>query len=539
MIFGLPTSTTGASSNVGARAATVSGAVNPNGRETTVSIQYGTTTAYNGGTVQIGSVGNGSSPVVVEAALSNLLPTMTYHYRVVSTNGVGSSNGADAVFTTTNNSSPVARDLIGASTSLTAVVDIVLPPDIDPENDPLTLSIANQPSFGVATTIANGIIRYTPNARLKGLDTFTYSVSDSLNPAVTGTVTIRNPFASLKGTYLTYLTNTAGEPVGSVKMTVGSTGVFSGSLSFGGSFAVKGTFDPITGSRLVSPTITFNRTGKPPLTVTLRINTKSETGVLSGSVNDGTSNAFIDDARLVSTKAAPHAAKYTVWLRPPAEPELPQGNGWATLSISAKGACKMAGKLSDGTAYSTSPTLRTTDSVIINVPLYATQPAIGRGYLFGELGFKDKAGTDVGGGFKWKRGMQPKSLVYPLGFGPEGITVVASRFTPIAVLPGTHRFALTDGGLADNTTNFPVSFIFGVPSSSGVAKTIIASNNVPENVKFTANLKAGTFSGTFVHPDIGAASPRAFSGVIFQKQNTGVGIFLGLTSSGAAEIDLQ
>ena len=538
-VFGAPLSTTGASSSVGARVATVLGKVNPNGRETSVAIQYGTSVSY-GSTVQFGSIGNGSTPVVIESTLSNLQPLTLYYYRIVSTNGAGTSNGEAAVFTTGNNSIPTAPDLFGASTSLTAQILIPLPPGLDPDMDTLTLAIKDQPSFGIATIVANNAILYTPHAGFKGSDSFTYSVTDPALARAIGNVTIRNPFPSLKGKYLTYLTNVTGEPIGSLKLTISATGSFTGTLSSGGSFAIKGVFDPTTGDRAGTPTITIKRPGKTTLILTLHIDTHSENGALSGSVNDGvTTSQFLDDARLVSTKTSPHAGKYTVWLRPSATPGLPPGNGWATLTIATTGACKMAGKLSDGTAFSTAPTLRTTNTVLISVPLFTTQPATGRGYLSGELSFLDKPGSDADGDFKWKRGPQPKSLFYPLGFGPEQIAVVVSRHTPLIVPVGLHNLHLTQGELPGTSTNLPLPFLFAAPSSKGISKPIIASLNEPEKVKFTANFKTGTFSGTFVHPAVGAKKPRAFSGVIFQKQNTAVGVFLGTSTSGVAEIDLQ
>ena len=100
---------------------------------------------------------------------------------------------------------------------------------------------------------------------------------------------------------------------------------------------------------------------------------------------------------------------------------------------------------------------------------------------------------------------------------------------------------LTKGGLEDNEpNNFPAQFKSTLANTStGVAKTVIASTNVPEKTAFTANFKTGAFSGTFVHPDTGATKPRGFSGVLYQKQNTGIGVFLGTSTSGPVQVDLQ
>jgi uncharacterized repeat protein (TIGR03803 family) len=541
-IYGTPLASTGAAIGVGALVATVRGTVNPNGRDTTVQVQYGATVSY-GSVVTLASVGNGSEPVAVEADLAGLTPASTYHYRIVATNGTVTSNGADAIFVTGSNSAPEAIPLFGLSTSLTAPVTIDVPSNLDPDNEVVTIAIENQPSFGGALVVNNNRIVFSPNASFKGLDSLTYSVTDPGGAKSVGTVTIRNPFALLKGSYFTYLTNAQGEPLGSVKITVGATGSFTGSLAFGGSFPLAGAFDPATGNKTGIPTITIRRAGKPPLTVTLRLDTASEKGTLGGTVNDGTTtNGFNSDARLLrSTELAPQAGRYTVWFRPPEDNALPQGNGWATLVVSTKGLCTMAGKAGDGTAFTAAPTLRTTDSILVNIPLFATQPITGRGYLFGELTFRNKPGSDADGGFKWKRGPQPASLYYPAGFGPESITVQASRWLPLTTLPGTHQIDLVEGGLADNEpNNLPAAFSF-LPANvtTGIANAFISSVNLPETVKFSTNFKTGAFTGSFVHPDVGATKPRAFSGVLYQKQNTGVGVFLGTSTSGGVEIDLQ
>ena len=135
----------------------------------------------------------------------------------------------------------------------------------------------------------------------------------------------------------------------------------------------------------------------------------------------------------------------------------------------------------------------------------------------------------------------PFSRHCPLGFGPETIRIAASRWAPLSAVPGTHRLDLTKGGLEDNEpNNFPAQFKFTLANTStGVAKTVIASTNLPEKTAFTANFKTGAFSGTFAHPDIGATKPRGFSGVLYQKQNTGIGVFLGTSTSGPVQIDLQ
>jgi len=94
-----PAVATGSASGVSASGATVSGSVNPNGSATSVWFEYGTSSAY-GSPTAVQSVGSGSSSVSVQAVLWGLQPSTVYHFRLVGTSAAGTSQGADATFTT-------------------------------------------------------------------------------------------------------------------------------------------------------------------------------------------------------------------------------------------------------------------------------------------------------------------------------------------------------------------------------------------------------------------------------------------------------
>jgi len=89
---------TDAATNVSHNQATLNGQVNPYGVETTITFEYGLTSAY-GSEIQATQ-----SPILTSTAVSadvtGLLPATTYHYRVKAVNGVGTFYGADMTFTT-------------------------------------------------------------------------------------------------------------------------------------------------------------------------------------------------------------------------------------------------------------------------------------------------------------------------------------------------------------------------------------------------------------------------------------------------------
>jgi len=94
-----PVVTTGPATDVTTTGVTLNGTVNPNGAATTVSFEWGTTTAY-GQTTPGQALGAGTVAQGVSAALTDLTPCTTYHYRTTATSAGGTATGADASFRT-------------------------------------------------------------------------------------------------------------------------------------------------------------------------------------------------------------------------------------------------------------------------------------------------------------------------------------------------------------------------------------------------------------------------------------------------------
>jgi hypothetical protein len=102
-----PAVSTAAASAVKATQATLGASVNPKGSATTYQFEYGTTTSYGSkAPATAKSAGSGSASVEVSEPISGLTAGTTYHFRVVATNGAGTSKGEDKTFITT--AAPVA-----------------------------------------------------------------------------------------------------------------------------------------------------------------------------------------------------------------------------------------------------------------------------------------------------------------------------------------------------------------------------------------------------------------------------------------------
>jgi hypothetical protein len=96
-----PTATTQAATVVDTTSATLNGLVNANGAGTTVTFEYGLTTAYGSTVTADQSPVTGSTDKAVSAGITGLTTGTTYHFRVVAQNTAGTTYGSDLTFTAT------------------------------------------------------------------------------------------------------------------------------------------------------------------------------------------------------------------------------------------------------------------------------------------------------------------------------------------------------------------------------------------------------------------------------------------------------
>ena len=95
-----PTVVTQAATLITSTTATLNGTVNANIQSTTVTFQYGLTTAYGSTVPGVPATVTGNTVTPVTASLTGLLPGNTYHYKVCGVNSIGSTCGLDMTFTT-------------------------------------------------------------------------------------------------------------------------------------------------------------------------------------------------------------------------------------------------------------------------------------------------------------------------------------------------------------------------------------------------------------------------------------------------------
>ena len=103
-----PVAVTGGASGASGSAASLAGSVSPGGAPASYTFEYGTSPAFGSITPPV-SAGSGTSAVPVSAALAGLQPGVTYYYRLVATNTIGTSLGAVRTFDTAPAWRPTSR----------------------------------------------------------------------------------------------------------------------------------------------------------------------------------------------------------------------------------------------------------------------------------------------------------------------------------------------------------------------------------------------------------------------------------------------
>ncbi|HEV7404424.1 MAG TPA: S8 family serine peptidase [Chthoniobacteraceae bacterium] len=191
-----PLVTTVAASSVRARQATLTGAVDCDGADTTITFAWGET-ANLGHSVTLAPVAASRGAQLFSSAAMNLLPGTQYYFQVSATNSEGTAAGDKLTFTTLANTPPVATDdgpIVLATPGATAIP--VLANDSDADGDTLTITSFAAPPHGTVAVTATGL-SYTPASGFPGTDQFTYTIADLSGATATATVRVRSNAAPI------------------------------------------------------------------------------------------------------------------------------------------------------------------------------------------------------------------------------------------------------------------------------------------------------------------------------------------------------
>lgn len=250
-----PTAVTNAATNITTNSATLNGTVTANNATTTVTFEWGTTTAYGNTANATPSTVNGSTATAVSANISGLTTGTTYHFRVKAVNAGGTSYGNDMTFTT-GCPAPGAAGTITGSTSVcqSSSGHVYSVP-----------TIVNATSYvwtvPTGATITSG----------SGTNTITVSFGAS---AVSGNITVYGTSSCGNGAPSSLAVTVNPRPVptitGPTSVCGGSTGnvytTQSGMTGYTWTVSAGGTITAGAGTNAI--TVTWNNTGAQTVTVT-------------------------------------------------------------------------------------------------------------------------------------------------------------------------------------------------------------------------------------------------------------------------------
>ena len=217
---------------------------------------------------------------------------------------------------------------------------------------------------------------------------------------------------------------------------------------------------------------------------------------------------------------SPFMATHTLLLpRDPAATTAPDGTGFATIAVSAKGTVRLAGMLADGTVFSQGARLSPDGRWPLFLRLYEGAGSVTGWLQFGENG--RLASPD--GSVRWSKPPLPHAALHREALFTELIPAGA-RYLPLMPVWSTARSLRLALSGSDLPALPPVATL---ALSLRNKVTAVASSTVTMEIS-TPN---GLFSGTFLAPN--ERAPRRFRGALFQPEMRGAGCFRGATKSGA------
>ncbi len=418
---------------------------------------------------------------------------------------------------TTNNHAPVA---VNDNLTLPVIHAKVLKNDSDADKDPFKVTSVTMGAHGAVQINSDGTLTYVPDLSFTATDTFTYTVTDVLGATATATVNVALPAnltAAGIGGY-TGILSLGGVNRGYAGVAVAPLGLFTAGIFLDGKkTVVKGVFDPITG--VFQKTVT-RPGGLSALTVNLTLDPGRNRVV--GTITAGAEVFAVDLTRTFPSFSASlptaRVGRYTVLFPTDAtdlgDPAVPQGTGYAAVTISKAGAISLTGRLGDGTSFMAASKITHNDQFPVYVPLYSA-----KGFLAGLVTAATLPGSDLTGVFTWKK--PGTGTIYSAGFETNP-TLIGSRYaaaTPVLTLP-----------IPPNNAKL-VYQTLGLTKTLTVSKSNLVTITNPAADKTSVRIVAtsGVFSGKYMD----GAVTRSFAGAILQKNAAprGEGYYLGSTGT--------
>jgi hypothetical protein len=218
------------------------------------------------------------------------------------------------------------------------------------------------------------------------------------------------------------------------------------------------------------------------------------------------------------TNSAPFAGSYTIIF--PGQDDGndgPEGHGYGTVKIDAKGQASLAGTLADGAKISHKATLSVEGQWPLHVPLYS-----GGGSILSWLTVADRPEDDLTGRLSWIKPALRKARQYPGGFTNETMVIGSSYVRPASSTDPVIN--LTDSEIYFEGGHLLMAIINPITLTAN--KVINRGDN---KLSLSISTSSGLFKGSVQDPATGKS--HKFYGALLQKQDRGSGFLLGADRS--------
>jgi hypothetical protein len=357
----------------------------------------------------------------------------------------------------------------------------------------------------------NSVFNTDPNANPNSVSNSTPVQTPGLPAPGTNSnpTSVTNTFDQVKGVYNGLVYDPNGPTTtdsGYITITTTAKGSFSAKLQMGGKkLSFSGMFDA-SGA---------NTTTVGSMTVNLLLDLHGG-DVITGQIIDGNVTAALQANLAVFGKTHPAtlAGNYTITVQPS---DGTMGVGIGTANVDSSGNVSWSATLADGTKLSAKTTLSGTGAW----PLYAA-PYSSKGMMIGWMQFGSAPADGFDGQCVWTK---PGGAAAPYVSGlTNGITVSGALYKapPLGFRAfGNSQIVLNGGGLTAPITN---SVTWGIDNK------IVSEKSAKNSVKLSLTTSSGLFKGSVTDPATG--HNVSFQGVLFEKNNVGLGFFLGGNQSG-------
>lgn len=442
-----------------------------------------------------------------------------------------------------NDDIPFSTAIAGITPTTFAATNLPLGLKLDPKTGIITGKPTKAGTYRVVVSASNG----KGKDEYKGADGKGILVTIGAMPTGTDGV-----YAGLVGRHPDIYGNLGAR----MDMTIATTGVISGSLTFGATkLPLKGAMDiDVAGVNPPMATVSIPRTGKPvpdPVVFAFTLdlpNNRLTNSTVGIAANSAPVQGWKQVWKTKTNEATNYRDYYTFgFALPDGDPDIgnvdvPQGAGYGSFTVAADGKFTIAGKTPDGETLTSAAVLGPLGEVLIYQALFTPI----KGTLMGvsqinPMLLTTTADNTLDGVLSIFRPLVATGTgrVYKKGYGPVNFALSGGRYVPPA--KNVRILGLTD-------QNDDVSLVFtgggvGVPapgpnadfSISTLNKATLSSASNPRGTALsTITTSSGAFSGKFTHDDPSPVDnkvvkrPVTFQGMIVKEGAgyVGVGYFI-------------